>query len=66
MSLRAPQQGHAELTDAPSLPTDVGAPSTRERPRRGELHGADDPWGYHRARERRAAVQRLRKERGLP
>ena len=64
MILRAPQP--SATLHAPSLPTDVGDPSTREHPRRGELHEADDPWGYHRARERRAAVQQRREKEGRP
>jgi hypothetical protein len=29
---------------------DIDHEKPRERPRRGELHGADDPWGFNDSR----------------
>lgn len=40
------------------LPTDVHP--QRARPRRGQLHGADDPWGW--ANNRGAALRTVRRE----
>lgn len=41
------------------LPTDVPG-KQRERPERGRLHGADDPWGW--ARGRFASLRTVRRE----
>jgi hypothetical protein len=41
-------------------PTEVALTATPHRPRRGELHGADDPEGWRRGRF--ASIRTVRRE----
>lgn len=40
------------MNDDDLRPTELGGDERQERPRRGELHGADDPWGWYDATRR--------------
>jgi hypothetical protein len=49
----------AKIDGEEERPTDVPG-RQRERPRAGELHGADDPWGW--ADNRGATLRTVRRE----
>lgn len=55
----ANDRGPVADLDVPPDPTDVHEHRQPYRPRRGELHGADDPWGW--ADNRGATLRTVRR-----